>query len=47
MAIKSKIFNNVFVSTESKKIKKISEKYGAKVPFLRPKLSDDNTLEFA
>ena len=43
MAIKSKIFNNVFVSTESKKIKKISEKYGAKVPFLRPKkLSDDN-----
>ena len=36
-AIKSKIFKNIFVSTDSKKIKIISEKYGAKVPFLRKK----------
>ena len=36
-AIKSKIFKNVFVSTDSNKIKKISEYYGAKVPSLRPK----------
>ena len=36
-AIKSKIFDEIFVSTDSLKIKKISEKFGAKVPFLRPK----------
>ena len=42
-AIKSKIFDKIIVSTESKLIKKISEKYGAKVPFIRnPKLSRDN-----
>tara|TARA_B000000475_G_C15999911_1_gene448508 strand:+ start:1732 stop:2412 length:681 start_codon:yes stop_codon:yes gene_type:complete len=41
-AIKSKIFKEIVVSTDSKKIKKISEKFGAKVPFLRSKkLSDD------
>jgi len=38
----SRIFKDIFVSTDSKKIKTISEKYGAKVPFLRSKrLSDD------
>ena len=35
--INSKIFDKVFVSTESKLIKKISEKYGAKVDFLDQK----------
>lgn len=41
-AINSKIFKKVIVSTDSYKIKKISEKYGADVPFLRPdSLSDD------
>ena len=41
-AIKSKLFEEIVVSTDSKKIKKISEKFGAKVPFLRSKkLSDD------
>ena len=41
-AKKSKIFQKIIVSTDSEKIKKISEKYGAEVPFLRPKyLSDD------
>ena len=37
VAKKSKLFDKIFVSTDSKKIKKISEKYGAKVPFLREK----------
>ena len=37
-------FKEIFVSTDSKKIKDISEKYGAKVPFMRPKhLSDGYT----
>ncbi len=40
----SLIFKEIFVSTDSKKIKTISEKYGAKVPFLRnKKLSNDDT----
>ena len=39
---KSKIFNKIFVSTEDNEIKKIAEKYGASVDFLRPKkLSKD------
>ena len=43
-AIKSKLFSNVFVCTDSKKIKMISEKCGANVLGLRAKyLSDDNT----
>ena len=40
----SKIFDNIIVSTDDIEIKKISEEYGADVPFLRPKnLSDDFT----
>ena len=35
--IKSKIFNHVIVSTEDKEIAEISKKYGAEVPFMRPK----------
>ena len=43
-AKKSKIFDNIIVSTDSKKIAKIAEKYGAEVPFLRNKnLSNDFT----
>lgn len=34
-AIKSKIFDDIIVSTDSEKYKKISEEYGAWVPFLR------------
>ena len=42
-AVNSKLFDYVIVSTDSSKIKKISEKYGAKVFFKRPnKLSTDN-----
>ena len=41
-AIDSRIFDKIIVSTDNKRIKKIAEKYGAEVPFLRPKkLSND------
>ena len=33
----SKIFKKIFVSTEDNLVKKISQKYGASVDFLRPK----------
>jgi len=36
-AINSKLFSHVVVSTEDKKIAQISKKYGAEVPFVRPK----------
>lgn len=36
-AQKSKYISNLIVSTEDLEIKKISQKYGADVPFLRPK----------
>ena len=43
-ALKSKLFEKVVVSTDSLKIAKIAEKYGAEAPFLRKKkLSDDET----
>ncbi|GLR63044.1 pseudaminic acid cytidylyltransferase [Marinospirillum insulare] len=35
-ALKSKVFDYVFVSTDDKGIAKIAKEYGAKVPFLRP-----------
>lgn len=44
IAKKSGIFKRIIVSTDSKKIAKIAENYGAEVPFLRSKkLSDDYT----
>ena len=43
-SIKSKIFSHVVVSTEDKEIARISQKFGAEVPFLRPKkLATDST----
>jgi CMP-N,N'-diacetyllegionaminic acid synthase len=36
-ALDSKLFDHVIVSTEDEKISKISKKYGAEVPFVRPK----------
>lgn len=36
-AMKSKLFDKIIVSTDSKKISKLSKKYGAQVPSLRPK----------
>ena len=42
-ALKSNFISEVIVSTDCKKTKKISEKFGAKVPYLRDrKLSSDN-----
>ena len=46
LAKKLNFVNEIIVSTDCKEIAKISEKYGAKVPFLRPKsLSDDDSNE--
>ncbi len=43
-ALNSKLFDQIIVSTDDEEIAKIAKKYGAKVPFLRPKeLSDDFT----
>ena len=36
-ALNSNIFRNVIVSTENEEIAKIAKKYGAEVPFMRPK----------
>ena len=45
---KSKIFNRIIVSTDSKKIASISKKCGAEVPFMRPKfLCKDKVLDGA
>lgn len=44
---KIKKVKRIILSTDSKKIASIGEKYGAEVPFLRPKyLSNDNTPEW-
>jgi pseudaminic acid cytidylyltransferase len=44
VALKSKLFDKVIVSTDDEEIAKIALEYGAMVPFLRPKeLSDDFT----
>lgn len=44
VALKSELFDKVIVSTDDEEIAKISKKYGADVPFVRPKeLSDDFT----
>ena len=44
-ALNSNIFTDYIVSTDSPEIAKISKKYGAKVPFIRPdELSGDTIL---
>ena len=44
VALKSKLFDKVIVSTDDEEIANISKEYGAEVPFIRPKeLSDDFT----
>ena len=43
--LNSKLLTDLIVSTDSEKIKEVSEKYGAKVPFNRPpELSSDSAL---
>ncbi len=42
VALESKLFSKVIVSTDDEEIKKVALEYGAEVPFLRPlELSDD------
>jgi pseudaminic acid cytidylyltransferase len=42
VALQSQLFDKVIVSTDDEEIAKIAKKYGAEVPFLRPKaISDD------
>ena len=43
-ALKSDVFDEVMVSTDSEEIKAVAEKYGAKVPFMR---SDATSNDFA
>ena len=44
VALESKLFDKIIVSTDNEKIASIAKEYGAEVPFLRPKeLSDDFT----
>tara|TARA_B100001250_G_scaffold66509_1_gene52992 strand:+ start:16331 stop:17023 length:693 start_codon:yes stop_codon:yes gene_type:complete len=46
-SLKSKLITQTIVSTDSIKYAKISEKFGASVPFIRPKvLSKDNVQDF-
>ena len=43
-AKQSGVFDDVIVSTDDEKIAQVAEKYGAKIPFIRPaELSDDYT----
>jgi len=46
-ALKSNIFSHVIVSTEDKQIANIAKKYGAEVPFLRPKKLATNNASMA
>jgi len=41
--LNSNIFSNVFVSTEDVEIAKIAKKFGAEIPFLRPKILATDT----
>ena len=43
-AVKSKFFSHTIVSTEDSEIIKISKKYGAEVPFIRPKKLATNSV---
>mgnify|MGYP006088174713 FL=1 len=45
-AKKTKLFDKIIVSTDSKKIKKIAENFGAEVPFIRPKKYSDDFSHF-
>ncbi len=42
-AIKANIFDKIIVSTDSERIKNISEQYGAEVPFIRPEALANDT----
>lgn len=46
-ALKSKLFSNVVVSTEDSEIAEVAKKYGAEVPFIRPKKLATDSAGFA
>ena len=47
VALKSKLIQDVIVSTDSKKISKVANLYGAETPILRPEhLAKDNSKQF-
>ncbi|MGL5126109.1 MAG: cytidylyltransferase domain-containing protein [Fusobacteriaceae bacterium] len=46
-AKKSEIFQDIFVSTDSKEYAEISEKYGATIPFLREELLSGDTSKIS
>ena len=46
LAQSSGLFKRIVVSTDSHKISKIAKKYGAEVPFLRPKKYSDDFSNF-
>jgi|TARA_B110001454_G_scaffold196684_1_gene199714 CMP-N,N'-diacetyllegionaminic acid synthase len=46
-ALDSGLYDHVVVSTEDKKIAQIAKKYGAEIPFLRPKNLSTDTTAFA
>ena len=47
-SLKTKLIQRTIVSTDSKKIAKISRQYGAEVPFLRPKsISNDAAKDYS
>ena len=46
-SLDSKLFDHVIVSTEDAEIARISKKYGAEVPFIRPKHLAKDTTGFA
>jgi len=43
-ALKTKLFDKIIVSTDDKKIAKLSKKYGAEVPFMRPESLAKDTV---
>jgi CMP-N,N'-diacetyllegionaminic acid synthase len=46
-ALKSKLFSHIFVSTEDKEIASVAKKFGAEVPFMRPKNLATDSIGFA
>ena len=46
-AKESKLFDKIIVSTDSKKIAKLAKKYGAEIPFLRPKIFSNDKISTA
>ena len=46
-AKKSKIFSHIVVSTEDKEIALIAKRYGAEVPFMRPKYLATDSIRYS